>query len=122
ATYSYDRKSQLTSAEVSKKGKGRFGKERLYDVHYTYDAAGNRIAMELDGEQLPVQSYAPTHDRHPQLKHPLKVEYSYNDADQLVTESAYRLKQYSRYTWEVISKPMANSALERFQVSNFSVA
>ncbi|MCG2679261.1 MAG: RHS repeat-associated core domain-containing protein, partial [Kiritimatiellae bacterium] len=110
ATYSYDRKSQLTSAEVSKKGKGRFGKERLYDVHYTYDAAGNRIAMELvpklqsglDGGQLPVQSYAPTHDRHPQLKHPLKVEYSYNDADQLVTETAYRLERRRsvRRAWE----------------------
>jgi len=99
--YSYDRKSQLTGAEVSRK-RDRFRTERLYDVHYTYDAAGNRIAMEIDGGQLPVQSYAPTHDRQPQLRRPTRVEYSYNDADQLVTESAYRLERRRRDSraWE----------------------
>ncbi|MCG2680389.1 MAG: hypothetical protein L6455_10555 [Kiritimatiellae bacterium] len=99
--YSYDRKSQLTGAETSRQ-RGRFRTERLYDVSYTYDAAGNRVAMELDGEQLPVQSYAPTHDRQPQMRRPTRVEYSYNDANQLIVETAYRIERRKKEkpAWE----------------------
>ncbi|MCG2679263.1 MAG: hypothetical protein L6455_04735, partial [Kiritimatiellae bacterium] len=106
--YAYDSKYQLVGTEVNKNG--RFGKERLYDVHYTYDKAGNRTAMELvpklqsglDGGQLPVQSYAPTHDRQPQMRRPTRVEYSYNDANQLIVETAYRLerKRREKRSWE----------------------
>lgn len=110
--YSYDSKSQLVGAEVSsRKGKGKGGQERLYDVHYTYDAAGNRIAMEVDtdhGQSLPFRQYASTHDKQPRLKHPLRVEYSYNNADQLISETAYRTDKHNKRHYEIVYAYDAN--------------
>jgi len=86
--YSYDRAGRIISVNVYNKENPK----RSYRFYFGYDSTGNRKFMELSAEVegLFDPMFPRPKDKEPVLKHPVRIEYTYNKANEIVGLKAVR--------------------------------
>jgi len=91
--YEYDKDGQIKKADVFVKENPK----RSYGFLFDYDRMGNRVAMELysqvDGLFDP--RFPRPKDKEPALKHPIRFEYEYNRAGEILGFVARKTKDGS---------------------------
>ena len=97
-TYTYDETDQVTGADYGAEIKGRNAGEPEGRVRFTYDAVGNRVAVDEDGkitrytvnnlnQYTQVGEFAPAHDRNGNLAAMGRWLYRYDALNRLVGAS-----------------------------------
>ncbi|MFZ8804359.1 MAG: RHS repeat-associated core domain-containing protein [Candidatus Calescibacterium sp.] len=91
--YEYDKDGQIKKADVFVKENPK----RSYGFLFEYDRMGNRVAMELYSqvEGLFDPRFPRPKDKEPALKHPVRFEYAYNRAGEILGFVARRTKDGS---------------------------
>jgi RHS repeat-associated protein len=91
--YEYDKDGQIKRADVFVKENPK----RSYGFLFEYDRMGNRVAMELYSqvEGLFDPRFPRPKDKEPALKHPVRFEYAYNRAGEILGFVARRTKDGS---------------------------